>query len=143
MNRSSSITTPLRTLCTLRWVAIAGQVVAVWLAVGVLRLEFPLLPLAAMAMYEGRRLWVGQQSMDGFKLALARRSQRMVVTQVIGAAVYAMDGGLLSFPAAVAGGLVFDRTINQAALATSYQSHQGRLLALRLLQQERQLSTEA
>ena len=94
-------------------------------------------------MYEGYRLWVGQQSMDGFKLALARRSQRMVVTQAIGAAVYAMDGGLLSFPAAVAGGLVFDRTINQAALATSYQSHQGRLLALRLLQQERQLSTEA
>ena len=47
MNRSSSITTPLRTLCTLRWVAIAGQVVAVWLAVGMLRLEFPLLPLAA------------------------------------------------------------------------------------------------
>lgn len=102
----------------------------------------PLLPLAAMAMYEGHRLWVGQQSMDGFKLALARRSQRMVVTQAIGAAVYAMDGGLLSFPAAVAGGLVFDRTINQAALATSYQSHQGRLLALRLLQQERQLSKE-
>ena len=103
----------------------------------------PLLPLAAMAMYEGYRLWVGQQSVGGFKLALARRSQRMVVTQAIGAAVYAMDGGLLSFPAAVAGGLVFDRTINQAALATSYQSHQGRLLALRLLQQERQLSTEA
>ena len=102
----------------------------------------PLLPLAAMAMYEGYRLWVGQQSVGGFKLALARRSQRMVVTQAIGAAVYAMDGGLLSFPAAVAGGLVFDRTINQAALATSYQSHQGRLLALRLLQQERQLSKE-
>ena len=97
----------------------------------------PLLPLAAMAIYEGRRLWVGQQSMDGFKLALARRSQRMVVTQAIGAAVYAMDGGLLSFPAAIAGGLVFDRTINQAALATSYQSHQAKLLSLRLLQQER------
>jgi hypothetical protein len=102
----------------------------------------PLLPLAAMALYERHRLWVGQQSMDEFKLALARRSQRIVVTQAIGAAVYAMDGGLLSFPAAIAGGLVFDRTINQAALATSYQSHQGRLLALRLLQQERQLSKE-
>ena len=102
----------------------------------------PLLPLAAMALYEGHRLWVGQQSMDGFKLALARRSQRIVVTQAIGAAVYAMDGGLLSFPAAIAGGLVFDRTINQAALATSYHSRQGRLLALRLLQQERQLSKE-
>ena len=102
----------------------------------------PLLPLAAMAMYEGHRLWVGQQSMDVFKLALARRSQRIVVTQTIGAAVYAMDGGLLSLPAAIAGGLVFDRTINQAAIATSYRSHQGRLLALRLLQQERQLSKE-
>ena len=102
----------------------------------------PLLPLAAMAMYEGHRLSVGQQSMDGFKLALARRSQRVVVTQAIGAAVYAMDGGLLSFPAAIAGGLFFDRTINQAALASSYHSHQGRLLALRLLQQERQLSKD-
>ena len=101
-----------------------------------------LLPLAAMALYEGHRLWVRQQSMDGFTLALARRSQRIVVTQAIGAAVYAMDGGLLSFPAAIAGGLVFDRTINQAALAMSYHSHQGRLLALRLLQQERQLSKE-
>ncbi|MDO9252932.1 MAG: hypothetical protein Q7U48_15475 [Hydrogenophaga sp.] len=102
----------------------------------------PLLPLAAMTMYEGHRLWVGQKSMDGFKLALARRSQRIVFTQSIGAAVYAMDGGLLSFPVAIAGGLVFDRTINQAAIATSYHSHQGRLLALRLLQQERQLSKE-
>ena len=57
MNRSSSITTPLRTLCTLRWVAIAGQVVAVWLAVGVLRLEFPLLPLAAGVLHPASALW--------------------------------------------------------------------------------------
>ncbi len=102
----------------------------------------PLLPLAAMAFYEGHRLWVGRQSMDAFKLALARRSQRIVVTQTIGAAVYAMDGGLLSIPAAIAGGLVFDRTINHAAIATSYRAHRGRLLALRLLQQERMLSKE-
>jgi hypothetical protein len=102
----------------------------------------PLLPLAAMALYEGHRLWIGRQSMDAFKLALARRSQRIVVTQTIGAAVYAMDGGLLSIPAAIAGGLVFDRTINQAAIATSYRAHRGRLLALRLLQQERMLSKE-
>lgn len=102
----------------------------------------PLMPLAAMALYEGHRLWVGGQSVDAFKLALARRSQRIVVTQSIGAAVYAMDGGLLSIPAAIAGGLVFDRTINQAAIATSYQAHRGRLLALRLLQQERMLSKE-
>ena len=102
----------------------------------------PLLPLAAMALYEGRRLWVGKQSMDDFKLALARRSQRIVVTQAIGAAVYALDGGLLSLPAAIAGGLVFDRTINQAVLATSYHAHERKLLALRLLQQERLFSRE-
>lgn len=101
-----------------------------------------LLPLAAMALYEGHQLWIGRQSMDNFKLALARRSQRIVVTQTIGAVVYALDGGLLSLPVAIAGGLVFDRTINQAAIETSYQSHQDRLLALRLLQQERQLSKE-
>lgn len=100
----------------------------------------PLFPLAAMALYEGRRLAVGEQSMDAFKLALARRSQRTVVTQAIGAAVYALGGGLLSVPAAIAGGLVFDRTINQAALVTSFRSHSQRLVALRLLQQERVLS---
>ena len=49
-----------------------------------------------MALYEGYRLWIGQQSIDAFKLALARRSQRTVVTQTIGAAVYAMGGGLWS-----------------------------------------------
>lgn len=65
MNRSSSITMPLRTLCTLRWVAIAGQVVAVWLAVGVLRLEFPLLPLAA-----------GIAALAFFNLYATLRSQR-------------------------------------------------------------------
>jgi len=99
----------------------------------------PLLPLAAMALYEGHRLWLGRQSMDSFKLALARRSQRIVVTQTIGAAVYALDGGLLSVPAAIAGGLIFDRTVNQAAMATAFESHRQRLLALRLLQQERVL----
>lgn len=97
----------------------------------------PLLPLAAMVLYEGHRLSVGSRSLDEFKLALARRSQRLVATQTIGAAVYALDGGLMSIPAAILGGLVFDKTINQAALITSYESHRDKLVALRLLQQER------
>ncbi|MBU4274026.1 MAG: hypothetical protein KKA28_19515 [Planctomycetes bacterium] len=100
----------------------------------------PLLPLAAMVLYEGHRLSVGSRSMDEFKLALARRSQRIVATQAIGAAVYALDGGLISIPAAILGGLVFDKTINQAALITSYESHRDKLVALRLHQQERALS---
>lgn len=102
----------------------------------------PLLPLAALALYEGHQLWIGEQSLDNFKLALARRGQRIVVTQAIGAAVYALDGGLLCVPAAIFGGLVFDRTINQSAVASAYSAHERKLLALRLLQQERQLSRE-
>ena len=39
----------------------------------------PLLPLAALALYEGHQLWIGEQSLDNFKLALARRGQRIVV----------------------------------------------------------------
>lgn len=102
----------------------------------------PLLPLAAMALYEGYRLSVGSRSVDEFKLALARRSQRIVATQTIGAAVYALGGGFMSIPAAILGGLVFDRTINQAALITSYESHRDKLVALRLLQQERVFSRD-
>jgi hypothetical protein len=102
----------------------------------------PLLPLAAMALYEGRRLAVGAQSMDAFKVALARRGQRTLATQVIGAAVYALGGGCLSIPIAIAGGLVFDKTLNQASMATSYRAHRDRLLSLRLAQQEREVSKE-
>lgn len=102
----------------------------------------PLLPLAAMALYEGHRLSIGEQSMDEFRLALARRSQRTVVTQGIGAAVYAMGGGLFSLPVAFAGGLFFDRTLNQAVLVNSYDQHRSRLLALRLQQQSRVIDRE-
>lgn len=102
----------------------------------------PLLPLAAMALYEGYRLSVGTQSMDAFKLALARRSQRMVATQLVGATVYALGGGYLAIPVALAGGFIFDRTINQEAMMTAYQSHRSRLLSLRLVQQQRNISRE-
>ena len=46
-NNAISITTPLRALCALRWVAIAGQVAAVWVAIRVLGIDFEWLPLAA------------------------------------------------------------------------------------------------
>ncbi len=102
----------------------------------------PLLPLAAMALYEGYHLKIGAQSFDTFKLALARRGQRIVVTQLIGAAVYGLGGGLWSVPIAFAGGLVFDRTINQQAMADAYASHRERLLALRLHQQQRLMNED-
>jgi hypothetical protein len=44
------------------------------------------------------------------------RGQRIVATQVTGAAVFAMGGGLLSVPVGLAGGLWFDRVFNQAGI---------------------------
>lgn len=99
----------------------------------------PLLPLAVVAGMEGHRVVLGRQSISDFKIALARRGQRIVATQVAGAAVFAMGGGLLSVPAAVAGGLWFDCIFNQATIRTAYAESGDRLLALRLMQQERML----
>ncbi len=99
----------------------------------------PLLPLALMVGFEGYQLAVGRESTDAFKLALARRGQRMVASQFAGATVYAIGGGYLSIPAAFAGGLIFDRVINQTAIMDSYKSHQDKLLSLRLMQQEREI----
>ena len=82
-----------------------------------------------------RSLWV-----DGF-LGI-RSGQRIVVTHLIGAAVYGLGGGLWSVPIAFAGGLAFDRTINQQAMADAYASHSERLLALRLLQQQRLMNED-
>ena len=99
----------------------------------------PLLPLAVVAGMEGHRLVLGRQSIADFKITLARRGQRVVATQLAGAAVFAMDGGLLSLPAAVGGGLWFDRVFNQASIHAAYAESRERLLALRLMQQERVL----
>jgi hypothetical protein len=100
----------------------------------------PLAPFALMAIHEGYRLSIGQQSMDAFKLGLARRGQRMASAQLIHVAVYALGGGYLAVPASLAGGFLFDRVFNQSAMAGAYQSHRNRLVTLRLLQQDRALS---
>lgn len=103
----------------------------------------PLLPLVAIASWEGYKVSLGPQSLDEFKLAIARRGQRVVASNLVGAAVYALGGGALAVPAALMGGLIFDRTINQAAIMASYKQHADRLLAFRLDQQSREISTEA
>jgi len=103
----------------------------------------PLFPLVAIASWEGYKVSVGQQSLDKFKLAIARRGQRVVAAKLAGAAVYAVGGGLLALPAAIAGGLLFDRYWNQAAIITSYRADTNRLLSMRLAQQNRLLSGEA
>ena len=114
-------------------------------SVSVMFLDYfsPLLPLAVVAGMEGHRLVLGRQSVAEFKIALARRGQRIVATQVAGAAVFAMGGGLLSLPAALAGGLWFDRVFNQASIHAAYDESRDRLLALRLMQQERMLKEGA
>ncbi|WP_407278221.1 hypothetical protein U5817_17300 [Aromatoleum evansii] len=99
----------------------------------------PLLPLAVIAGVEGYRMTVGNQSISDFKLTLARRGQRVVATQLAGAAVFAIGGGLLSLPAAVVGGLWYDRVFNQASIGRAFSTSCERLLSLRLYQQERLL----
>lgn len=99
-----------------------------------------LLPLAAMSAYEGYRVYVGEQSLHDFNGSISRRGTRIATTHIIGAAVYIVGGGILALPAGVAGGLLFDRFVNQEAIASSYKSHRDRLLALRLLQQDRELA---
>lgn len=99
----------------------------------------PLFPLVAIATWEGYKVKVGQQSLDQFKLALARRGQRIVAAKLAGAAVYAVGGGLLAIPAAFAGGLLFDRYWNQEAILSSYRADTDRLLSMRLAQQSRLL----
>lgn len=103
----------------------------------------PLFPLVAIATWEGYKVSVGKQSLDKFKLAIARRGQRIVAAKLAGAAVYAVGGGLMAIPAAFAGGLLFDRYWNQGAILTSYRADTNRLLSLRLAQQSRLLSGEA
>jgi len=102
----------------------------------------PLLPLVAIATWEGYKVSVGQQSLDHFKLAIARRSQRIVVANLAGAAVYAVGGGLLAIPAAFAGGLLFDHFWNQEAILSSYRANTNRMLSMRLAQQGRLLQGE-
>lgn len=102
----------------------------------------PLFPLVAIATWEGYKVSVGQQSMDDFKLAFARRGQRIVAANLAGAAVYAVGGGLLAIPAAFAGGILFDRYWNQEAIITSYRADTDRLLSMRLAQQSRLLQGE-
>ena len=102
----------------------------------------PLFPLVAIAGWEGYKVSVGQQSLDQFKLAIARRGQRIVAAKLAGAAVYAVGGGLLAIPAAFAGGLLFDRYWNQEAILSSYRADTDRLLSMRLAQQSRLLPGE-
>jgi hypothetical protein len=102
----------------------------------------PLFPLVAIATWEGYKVSVGQKSLDQFKLAIARRGQRIVAAQLAGAAIYAVGGGLLAIPAAFAGGLLFDRYWNQEVILSSYRGNTDRLLSMRLAQQSRLLPGE-
>lgn len=102
----------------------------------------PLFPLVAIATWEGYKVSIGQKSLDQFKLAMARRGQRIVAAKLAGAAVYAVGGGLLAVPAAFAGGLLFDRYWNQEAILSSYRADTGRMLSMRLAQQSRLLAKD-
>jgi hypothetical protein len=100
----------------------------------------PLLPFAAIVGFEGYRLVIGKQSQEAFLTSLVRRTKRVVFVKLAGASVYALGGGVWGVPAGFAGGLLFDRTLNQYSMRQSFEEHTAKLKLLRLEQQERLLS---
>lgn len=102
----------------------------------------PLIPLMAIATLEGHKLLVGNQTLDRFKLSLARRGQRIFAANFTGAAIYAIGGGVLAIPSGFVGGLIFDHYWNKEVILTSYRDQTERLLSMRLAQQSRILAKE-
>jgi two-component system sensor histidine kinase RegB len=86
----------LRLLIALRWCAVAGQGVAVWLAIGVLALPLPLLPLAAavvlLGIANGVLMAVGRRQPAGAALAIVHLG--VDITQL--SVVIALSGGAMN-----------------------------------------------
>ena len=96
----------------------------------------PLLSLAFIVGTEGYRIAVSKKTINEAVVAVAHRGTRTVVSQSIGAMVYAAGGGWLTLPAAVLSGLVYERLaeLYEASCLIERSCHQ--LLTLRLQQQD-------
>lgn len=103
----------------------------------------PLLPLIAIAGLEGYKVALGESSMEEFAEALAHRGKRLLAVKLAGATVYALGGGLLAIPAALAGGLWFDRVKNLSTLQSAYVWRVDRLAALAEYRHQRLLQGRA
>lgn len=99
----------------------------------------PLLSLAFIVGTEGYRVAVSKKDINEAVLAVSHRGTRSLVSQSIGAMVYAAGGGLLALPAAVLTGLVYERLAELYEASCLIEGSRHQLLALRLQQQDIQL----
>jgi len=96
----------------------------------------PLLSLAFIVGTEGYRVAVSKKDINEAVLATAHRGTRTVVSQSIGAMVYAAGGGWLALPATVLTGLVYERLAELYEASCLIESSRRQLLTLRLQQQD-------
>jgi len=101
----------------------------------------PLLSLAFIVGTEGYRVAVSKKDINEAVLSAAHRGTRTMVSQSIGAMVYAAGGGWLALPAAIVTGLVYERLSELYEASCLIEGSRHQLLALRLQQQDIQLSS--
>jgi hypothetical protein len=96
----------------------------------------PLLSLAFIVGTEGYRVAVSNKDATRAVLAIAHRGTRTLMSQSVGALVYAAGGGWLTLPAAVLTGLVYERLAELYEASSLIEESRRHLLMLRLAQQE-------
>lgn len=96
----------------------------------------PLLSLAFIVGTEGYRVAVSKKDINEAVVAVAHRGSRTVVSQSIGAMVYAAGGGWLTLPAAILSGLVYERLAELYEASCLIEGSRQQLLKLRLQQQD-------
>jgi hypothetical protein len=97
----------------------------------------PLVPLMLIAASEGYRVVVGRTSMGHALGTASDRWTRSLLSSACGSAAYALAGGWVALPVAVASGLLYDRFRNQARIFESYERQIEKLTLLGGYQQLR------
>lgn len=97
----------------------------------------PLIPLAFVLATEGYRLVLGPGTTDEARLGVLDRGTRTVLSQGVGALVFAAGGGWLAVPASLIAGGVYQRLAEVYEMTSFLQHSERQLCDLRRHQQNR------
>lgn len=100
----------------------------------------PLLSLGFIVGTEGYRAVFSDKDAQRAVLAIAHRGARTLASQSVGALVYAVGGGWLMLPAAIATGLMYERLAELYEASSLVEESRRQLLLLRLAQQDNLLT---
>ena len=106
----------------------------------VLHAFHPLLSLSFIVGTEGYRIVFINKDVERAVLAVAHRGTRTLVSQSIGALIYAAGGGWLTLPASVLTGLIYERLAALYEASSLVEESRRHLLLLRLAQQDKLLT---